>query len=285
MRETNLIISDLDEIRAGDVAVMGVPWEEGSSFLRGTAQGPARIREALLSPARSLVTESGIDLGQVSKFHLLGDLELRDGDPKLTRVESAANRVYDRGGRLLALGGDHSISVGLVRACSQHSSSLTVLQIDAHPDLYDEYEGNRHSHACPMARIMEEGLVDRLIQVGIRAMTPEQRVQAQRFGVEVIDMQAWAENGVAELGLTGPLYLSLDLDGLDPAFAPGVSHPEPGGLTTRQTITLVQNLPVPIVGADLVELNALRDPQGLTAVVAAKLVKEIVARLLEGTSA
>ena len=136
MKEANPITSDLEGIQAGDVVVLGVPWEEGSSFLRGTALGPARIREALLSPrSRSLVTESGIDLDQVSEFRLLGDLELRPDDLELTRVESAADSIYDGGGRLLALGGDHSISIGLVRACARHFPALTLVQIDAHPDL------------------------------------------------------------------------------------------------------------------------------------------------------
>ncbi|MDQ1349510.1 MAG: arginase, partial [Acidobacteriota bacterium] len=110
-------------------------------------------------------------------------------------------------------------------------------------------------------------------------MSGHQRAQADRFGVEVIDMRAWSA-GIRPT-LTGPLYLSLDLDGLDPAFAPGVSHQEPGGLTVRDAITLIQNLPGPIAGADVVELNPLRDLGGTTARVAAKLVKEIASRMLE----
>lgn len=263
--------------------VLGAPWEDGSSYLRGTGQGPARVREALRSPARSLVTESGKDLEQEERFHLFGDLSLSDQAQCSRVLEDSADRVLALGGRLLTLGGDHSITVGLVRAYARHFSGLTLLQIDAHPDLYDEYQGNRWSHACPMARILEEGLIDRLIQVGIRAMTPEQQTLADRFEVEVVEERSWTADALAAYPRTAPLYISLDLDGLDPAFAPGVSHPEPGGLSTRQTLEILQRLPGPIVGADLVELNPMRDPQGLTAVVAGKLVKELVARLLQGT--
>jgi arginase family enzyme len=120
---------------------------------------------------------------------------------------------------------------------------------------------------------MELGLADSLTQVGIRAQTGHQRQQADRFGVETIDMRAWARG--ARPVLHGPLYVSIDLDALDPAFAPGVSHPEPGGLSVRELLDLVQSLPGPIAGADIVELNPTLDPMGLTARVAAKLVREL----------
>jgi arginase len=155
---------------------------------------------------------------------------------------------------------------------------LTVLHVDAHPDLYDAFDGDRHSHACPFARVMEEGLADRLVQVGVRTMNGHQRAQAERFGVEVIDMPAWAAG--RRPALDGPVYLSLDVDALDPAFAPGVSHREPGGLTTREALGLVQGAGGRLVGADLVELNPARDLADLTATACAKLVKEIVARLV-----
>jgi agmatinase len=180
--------------------------------------------------------------------------------------------------RVLALGGDHAISLPIVRAYARRFDRLNLLHLDAHPDLYDEYEGNPFSHACPFARIMEEGLVARLVQVGIRTMNPHQWAQAEKFGVDVIDMRR--RQAGFELVFDGPLYLSLDMDVLDPAFAPGVSHYEPGGLSTREVLQLLQNVTVPIVGADLVEFNPTRDPAGVTAAVAAKLLKEIVACML-----
>jgi len=125
---------------------------------------------------------------------------------------------------------------------------------------------------------MQEGLAGRLIQVGIRTMNGHQHDQAVRYGVEVIDMRSWA-NGVRPR-VEGPVYVSIDLDGLDPAHAPGVSHWEPGGLTVREVVGLVQGLSGPLIGADVVELNPRQDRSGLTARVAAKLVKELASRML-----
>jgi agmatinase len=176
------------------------------------------------------------------------------------------------------MGGDHSISHPILRALGRQYQGLTVVHLDAHPDLYQELGGNRHSHASPFARVMEEGLVDRLVQVGIRAMTPHLRTQAERFGVEVVDMRTFSPEWRVEA--SGPVYLSIDLDCLDPAFAPGVSHHAPGGLATREVVRIIQDLEPPLVGADIVELNPTRDLHGMTAMVAAKLLKEILARML-----
>jgi arginase len=168
-----------------------------------------------------------------------------------------------------------------VRAYAARYENLNLLHLDAHPDLYDEFEGNRLSHACPFARIMEERLVRRLVQVGIRTINPHQRAQIERFGVEVIEMRDWQPD--LELEFDGPVYLSLDLDVLDPAFAPGVSHHEPGGLSTRDVLRIIHNLPAPLVGADIVEYNPTRDLMDITAMTAAKLFKEIVAQMIAGT--
>ena len=129
---------------------------------------------------------------------------------------------------------------------------------------------------------MEENLVTRLVQVGIRTMNPHQRAQAERFGVEINEMRDWQPGTVIEFD--GPVYLSLDLDVLDPAFAPGTSHHEPGGFSTREVLGIIQNLRAPVVGADIVELNPVRDPLGITAMAAAKLLKEVLALML-GTEA
>jgi arginase family enzyme len=159
---------------------------------------------------------------------------------------------------------------------------VTILHLDAHPDLYDELDGQRDSHACPMTRILEEGLATRLVQCGIRTSNAYQQEQVVRFGVDSIPMRAGLGAMLeAVRRLEGPLYLSLDLDVLDPACAPGVGHPEPGGLSSREMISLIQAVPPGLlVAADLVELNPVNDLRDLTARVAAKLVKEIVGRML-----
>jgi arginase len=170
------------------------------------------------------------------------------------------------------------VTYPILRAVGPSQPQLTILHIDAHPDLYDEFEGDRFSHACPFARIMEERLARRLVQVGIRTINPHQQRQAERFEVEMIDMRRWYA-GVRPT-LDGAVYLSVDLDGLDPAFAPGVSHHEPGGLSVRDVLSLVQDSGGTLVGADVVEYNPRRDLGGVTATVAAKIVKEIAGRML-----
>jgi arginase len=199
------------------------------------------------------------------------------------RIEAGIAGLLADGSQPIALGGDHSVTYPILRAVSRYHPNLTILHIDAHPDLYDEFEGDRFSHACPFARTMEEGLARRLVQVGIRAMNRHQRSQAERFGVEVIDMRAW-QAGVRPV-VEGSVYLSVDLDGLDPAFAPGVSHHEPGGLSVREVLSLVQDIRGTLLGADVVEYNPRRDVGGVTATVAAKIVKEIAGRMLAVTQA
>ena len=134
------------------------------------------------------------------------------------------------------------------------------------------------SHACPFARIMEEGLASRLVQVGIRTMNTHQREQANRFGVEVLEMKNW--QAINQIKFDGPVYISLDMDAIDPAFAPGVSHHEPGGFTSRELLSILQNIKGNVISADLVEFNPTRDVGGITAMLAAKLFKELLDLLL-----
>lgn len=266
------------ELSPGTVAVLGVPFDANSSFLRGAALAPARIRETLHSGASNLCAENGLDLGKSERWQHVGDLALGDPAAAFSQIEESVANLLDAGAKVLSLGGDHSITYPIMRAYGRRYTPLTILQVDAHPDLYDELDGNRLSHACPFARIMEETLVTRLVQIGIRTLNPHQRQQAERFGVEVIEMGEWKPD--RRLQLEGPLYLSLDLDALDPAYAPGVSHHEPGGFSSRQLLEIIKGIETPIVGADIVEYNPERDPTGITAALAAKLLKEILAQML-----
>ena len=130
----------------------------------------------------------------------------------------------------------------------------------------------------PFARLMESGKINSLTQVGIRTFNTHQREQAERFGVEVIEMKDFDFRFIENL--QSPLYISLDLDVLDPAFAPGISHHEPGGMSTRELIKIIQNITVEIVGADIVEYNPVRDVNNMTAMVGYKLMKELVAKMV-----
>jgi agmatinase len=260
--------------------VIGVPWEEHSSYLRGCGGAPRAIRAALRSEASNPSTESGLDLGTDERLRDADDIEIPSGDDAaLAAIEKGVEAQLASGSRVLALGGDHAITYPVVRAIGERHPGLTLVHFDAHSDIYDEFEGDRLSHACPFARIMEQGLASRLVQVGIRTLNAPQRAQIERFGVELVQMRDFRPDLVIEAD--GPVYVTVDLDGLDPAFAPGVSHPEPGGLTTRDVIGVVQRLRGTVVGADVVELNPTCDPGGTTARVAAKIAKELLARLLE----
>jgi len=264
--------------RDGRITVIGVPTDLNSSFLPGAALAPDHIREALHSPSTNLSTERGIELGDHPGWADGGDLDLDDAALGAS-IDRGVSRLIETGDRVIALGGDHSITYPIVRATAHRHGRLTILHLDAHADLYDEFEGNRESHACPFARIMEDGLAARVVQIGIRTMNRHQRQQAERFGVEVHG--ARRVPAIAGLKLEPPLYLSLDLDALDPSCAPGVAHPEPGGLTTREVISIIQDLPCPLAGADIVELSPHRDFNGLTAMVAAKLLKEVLANMID----
>jgi arginase len=262
------------------IGVLGIAYDENSSYRRGPADAPPLIRAAFHSDSSNLWSENGTDLGEEGIFVDAGDLAPAQGGDAFTEITSAVTRLLDHRLRPLVLGGDHAITHPIVSAMSARFPRLSILHFDAHPDLYDAYDGNRRSHASPFARIMEDGSVERLVQVGIRTMNGHQRQQADRFGVEVVHMRDW--HGDLTFAFDTPLYVSFDMDCLDPAFAPGVSHWEPGGLTTRQVLGLIQSLRAPIVGADIVEFNP-RVEASITAMTAAKVFKEIAAGMLEGS--
>jgi arginase len=261
------------------VALLGLPTDVNSSHLRGAALGPGAIRAALWSGASHLTSEMGVDLGAPGALRDEGDLSLQENAADRGRIEKAVGGLLDQGLKPLLLGGDHSVTYPAVRAFAARYPALSILHFDAHPDLYDEYEGNRHSHASPFARIMEENLAKRLVQVGIRTVNAHQAAQAGRFGVEMVTMSVFDADAVRIP--RGPLYITIDLDALDPAFAPGVAHREPGGLSVRDVIRVLHRVKGPVAGADIVELRPASDVDGVTAVVASKLLKE-VAGLMRG---
>lgn len=259
-------------------ALLGIPYDAQSSYLRGAGEAPQKIREALRCDASNSWTELGIDLGLSGIYEDAGDLMFAKEHEAFAAIEARIAGLIDAGKRPVSLGGDHSITYPIVRAVAQRHPELTIFHFDAHPDLYDEFEGNRLSHACPFARVMEAGLAKRLVQIGIRTATQHQREQAARFGAEVVEMRGLP--AYEKLKAAGPMYISFDMDVLDPAFAPGVSHREPGGMSVREAIAHLHALEGKIVGADLVEFNPVQDVRGVTATVAAKILKEILGKMI-----
>lgn len=261
------------------LALIGFPLDVHSTYMQGPALAPPLIREAFRCESTNTWSELGLDLGEESTFYDAGDVALESAEEPFELITESISQLLNEGYTPVSLGGDHAVTYPIVRAFHQKYPDLNILHFDAHPDLYDEMEGNCHSHACPFARIMENGLAKRLVQVGIRGMNGHQRRQAERFGVEVHEMKDWKDD--MPFSFEGPLYISFDLDALDPAFAPGVSHFEPGGFSTRQAIQILHRIKAPeIVGADIVEYNPKRDPSGVSAMVCAKILKEIAARMV-----
>ena len=261
---------------SGTPILLGIPFDAHSSFLRGAAGAPTAIRSAFHSTSWNYWTELGVDLGTPGIFEDAGDLKLSD-DP-FASIEAAVSDLLGKGLRPVCLGGDHSIAFPILRAVGKQVPDLTIVHFDAHPDLYDELDGDRLSHACPFARIMEAKLAKRLIQVGIRTMNGHQGEQASRFGVEVIGMKDLP--GFDRMRIEGAVYVSFDMDVLDPAFAPGISHREPGGMSVRDAIAHLHSLSGTIVGADVVEFNPAQDVSQVTSMVAAKIVKELLGKMV-----
>jgi agmatinase len=264
----------------GPPVLLGIPLDHNSSFLRGPAQAPPLIRQALHSDAWNKTTETHVDIGVPGIFEDAGDLPAMETPDAFTRIEDAIAKIVEAGKRPVSLGGDHSITYPILRAIGKRIPGITLVHFDAHPDLYADYEGNPHSHASPFARIMESQLVHRLIQIGVRTLNAHQYEQAEKHDVTIFEIKDLPDP--THLNLAGPIYVSFDMDALDPAFARGVSHWEPGGLTTREAISYIHALPGPIIGVDLVEFNPVHDSTGLTATVAAKILKELLGKMLAG---
>src|SRR5579864_6470400 len=261
----------------GVPTLLGIPFDGYSSYLRGAGEAPVRIREAMRCDSSNNWTETGVDLGVAGAYGDAGDLTFADRDA-FAAIEAGVGGLLEQGKRPVSLGGDHSITYPIVKAVARRYPELTIFHFDAHPDLYEEFEGNRLSHACPFARIMEAGLAKRLVQVGIRTANRHQREQALRFGVEMMEMRGL--RAYEKLRSAGPVYVTFDMDALDPGFAPGVSHREPGGMTVREAIAHLHAIEGEIVGADLVEYNPVQDIAGVTATVAVKILKEILGKMI-----
>jgi agmatinase len=260
------------------VTLLGVPSDVNSSFLRGPARAPAAIRAHLASGVSNLFAEDGTDLSAPGLFADAGNVAIAETPADLDAIADAAGAIFRQGAGLF-LGGDHFVSWPLLEGLRRAGRAPPhIVHVDAHPDLYPDFEGNEHSHASPFARIMERRLAASLTQIGVRTVNDVQQAQIAHYGVRTFAPRRFAE-ALAALP-AGPTYLSIDLDGLDPAFAPGVSHHEPGGLSTRELLELIDALPGPLIGADIVELNPDRDINAMTAALAAKLVKELAARMV-----
>ncbi len=253
--------------------VQGIQLDEKSSYQKGPALAPPLIREALYSGASNLYSENGTDIKNTIDDK--GDFIIKN----YFDIETITREHLESGNKILTLGGDHSITFPIIKAHHKKYPVIDILHIDAHSDLYDSYEGDKYSHACPFARIMENNFAERLVQIGIRTLNTHQAEQAKKYNVEIHEMKTLDLKHLPKF--KNPLYISLDMDAFDPAFAPGVSHHEPGGLSSRQVIDIIQAIDSEVIGADIVEYNPNRDFQNMTAYLAAKMMKEILSKMIK----
>ena len=255
------------------ITLQGILFDEKSSYLQGAKLAPPLIRDALTCGSSNMFAENLTSIEDI-RIEDKGDFEIAD----YFDIEKITKQHLDSNSKIFTLGGDHSITFPIIKAHHEKFPKLDILHIDAHSDLYEDFEGDKYSHACPFARIMENGFAERLVQVGIRTLNTHQANQAKKYGVEIHHMKNLNLASISKF--KNPLYISLDMDAFDPAFAPGVSHHEPGGLTSRQVIDLIQNIDAEVIGADIVEYNPNRDIHNMTAFLAAKMMKEIVVKMI-----
>jgi len=270
-------ISDPQKQDTARLVFVGLPDASQSSFHRGSAHAPQRIRSAYDGNCYNSTTESGVDLaGAVAD---LGDL------PSKSSWELTARSYQEFAAWLFQIrqipffaGGDHAVTVPLIAALAEIGAPVHIIQIDAHPDLYLDYEGSRSSHACTISRALEMSHVASVTQLGIRTMNASQRPQFERYRERGHIFHARDLIGelpeLSHIPNGAPVYMTVDLDGFDPAFAPGVAHPVPGGLTSRQVLNFVQNAHWKLVGMDAVEVNPDLDVNDQTAILAARVLHE-----------
>ena len=277
------------EVPRWDIAVVGIPFDGGTSYRPGARFGPAAVRQGsrLLRPYHPALGSLPFELAQVVDA---GDVACTpfSTEDAVTEIERGADALLAGGGRLVAVGGDHTVALPLLRATARRYGPLALVHFDAHLDTWDTYFGQRYTHGTPFRRAWEEGLLrrDRSVHVGLRGplYAETDLVEDAGMGFAQITTEQVAQLGVATvvehvLARVGdaPLYVSVDIDVLDPAHAPGTGTPEAGGLTSRELLSVLRGLePARIVGADVVEVSPAYDHAEITAVAAAHVLYDVV---------
>ncbi|MDR7537773.1 MAG: arginase family protein [Armatimonadota bacterium] len=269
--------ADPEQQRLARVVFVGLPDDSQSSYRRGARGGPARMRAAYDGRCYNSATESGVDLaGAVAD---LSDwLPLESWEETAASYRDRAAAIFRAGRIPFFVGGDHAVTVPVVAALEVLGEAVHIVQIDAHPDLYPAFGGSRASHACTAARMLEMDHVAGITQIGVRTTNAEQAQVAAQYRSRLRTLSpgdlAGRWRGRLPVPAGAPVYVSVDLDGLDPSCAPGVSHPVPGGLTTRQVLDIVASLRGRLVGMDVVELNPDLDVRDLAALAGARILHE-----------
>ncbi|MBW3582693.1 MAG: agmatinase [Euryarchaeota archaeon] len=266
-----------------DYVVYGIPYDRTGSFRSGTAEGPRYIRRAAWNNELYHIP-TGLHM-ESFKIHDYGDLDVSNKDTPEEMVEKGyafAKQVVSEGKIPILLGGEHNVPMGPVKAVAEAYPDLVVVQVDAHLDYRDEYDGSKYNHANALRRFVEAVGADDVAIIGVRSMEREERAAAERdgvlahchtsFDVRQLGIKAILDDIFARFG-DRPVYLTIDIDGVDPAYAPGTGTPEPFGLTDWETLEIVKRCAPNLVGMDVVEVCPEYD-NGQTAMLASKFVRE-----------
>ncbi|SDH60953.1 agmatinase [Agrococcus jejuensis] len=282
----------IEDVPRADVAVVGIPFDTGVSYRPGARFGPSHVREAsrLLRPYNPAQDVSPFAVAQVVDA---GDIPVNPFaiDEAVGEVERAADALAERAPRIVTIGGDHTIALPLLRSVTKRHGPVAVLHFDAHLDTWDTYFGAPVTHGTPFRRASEEGLIDLTASCHVGTRGPlyskQDLVDDERLGFQVLSSELVEQEGVASviermrarLG-DRPVYVSIDIDVLDPAHAPGTGTPEAGGLTSRELLRMVRALSdLHVVGADVVEVSPAYDHAQLTGIAASHVVYELVTLL------
>ena len=282
----------IEDVERADIAVVGIPFDSGVSYRPGTRFGPSHVRESsrLLRPYNPAQDVSPFELAQVVDA---GDIPVNPIDltEPVTEVETAARALGEQEQRIVTIGGDHTVALPLLRAVAAKHGPVAVLHFDAHLDTWDTYFGAPITHGTPFRRASEEGLIDLTASCHVGTRGPLYSKQDleddARLGFSIVSSEYIEEHGV-EAGIQRilqrvgdrPLYVSIDIDVLDPAHAPGTGTPEAGGLTSRELLRILRALrDRDIVGADVVEVSPAYDHAQMTGIAASHVVYELVSLL------
>ncbi|MFJ4223217.1 agmatinase [Microbacterium sp. NPDC089695] len=282
----------LEDVERADIAVVGIPFDSGVSYRPGTRFGPSHVRESsrLLRPYNPAQDVSPFAVAQVVDA---GDIPVNPFDltAAVTEVETAARALGEQVQRIVTIGGDHTVALPLLRAVAAKHGPVAVLHFDAHLDTWDTYFGAPITHGTPFRRASEEGLIDLTASCHVGTRGPLYSKQDleddARLGFSIVSSEYIEEHGV-EAGIRRildrigdrPLYVSIDIDVLDPAHAPGTGTPEAGGLTSRELLRILRSLRSQnIVGADVVEVSPAYDHAQMTGIAASHVVYELVTLL------
>ena len=259
----------------GSSAIFGVPYDRTSSWRRGSALAPSRIRDAS-SSIESYSPDLDKDLSELDLVDM-GDLDVSDLEPDemIRRVEWVAKEIFMAGAFPVAIGGEHTITLGLLKAAKLFYPDLMVLHMDAHADMRDQYEGSVLNHTTVIRRVIEELGDRRTIHIGIRSGTREEFKLFEEKKIPIFRSPD-SERILPLLG-NAPIYITLDIDILDPSEAPGTGNPEPGGIGFSELIAFLYKLSgMKIIGADVVEVSPPYDVGDITSICAAKILREIL---------